>query len=118
LNCRRIHLLLGVTMTDLSNKSPAELQAIIAEAKSQLEIIRRSKHKAVIDQIKELAESIGVTVDIHEDGKARKTTGGIVPAKYRNPNDSTKTWTGRGMTPKWLQALIAEGRNKDEFLIS
>ena len=34
------------------------------------------------------------------------------------PNDSTKTWTGRGMTPKWLQALIAEGRNKDEFLIS
>ena len=106
-------------MTDFSNKSPAELQAIIAEAKSQLETIQRSKHKAVIAQIKELAESIGVTVDIHEDEKkARKATGVIVPVKYRNPNDSTKTWTGRGMTPKWLQALIAEGRDKDEFLIS
>ncbi|MGZ8944185.1 MAG: H-NS histone family protein [Methylococcaceae bacterium] len=106
-------------MADLSNKTPAELQVIISEAKAQLEAIQRSKHKEVIAQIKELAESIGVTVDIHEDGKkAIKSTGGIVPAKYRNPNDSTKTWTGRGMTPKWLQALIAEGRNKDEFLIS
>lgn len=106
-------------MTDLSNKTPAELQSIIAEAKAQLETIQRSKHKEVIAQIKELAESIGVTVDIQEDGKkARKAIGGIVPAKYRNPNDSTRTWTGRGMTPKWLQALIAEGRNKDEFLIS
>ena len=105
-------------MTDLSNKSLAELQTIIAEAKSQLEFIQRSKHKEVIAQIKELAESIGVTVDIQEDGKkARKGTGVIVPAKYRNPNDSTKTWTGRGMTPKWLRALVAEGRNKDEFLI-
>jgi len=104
-------------MTDLANKTPAELQVIISEAKAQLEAIQRSKHKEVIAKIKELAESIGVTVDIHEE-KARKATGGIVPAKYRNPNDSTKTWTGRGMTPKWLQALIAEGRNKDEFLIS
>ena len=106
-------------MTDFSNKTPAELQAIIAEANAQLETIQRSKHKEVIAQIKELAESISVTVDIHEDGKkARKAAGVVVPAKYRNPNDSTKTWTGRGMTPKWLHALIAEGRNKDEFLIS
>jgi DNA-binding protein H-NS len=114
-----MHFLLGVTMADLSNKTPAELQTIIAEAKAQLEAIQRSKHKEIIAKIKELAESIGVTVDIHEDEKkARKAAGVIVPAKYRNPNDSTKTWTGRGMTPKWLQALIAEGRNKDEFLIS
>jgi DNA-binding protein H-NS len=106
-------------MADFSNKTPAELQAIIAEANAQLETIQRSKHKEVIAKIKELAESIGVTVDIHDDGKkAIKSTVVIVPAKYRNPNDSTKTWTGRGMTPKWLQALIAEGRKKDEFLIS
>jgi DNA-binding protein H-NS len=106
-------------MTDLSNKTPAELQAIITEANAQLKIIQRGNYKKVIAQINELAESIGVTVEIHDDEKkAKKSTGIIVPAKYRNPSDPEKTWTGRGMTPKWLQALIAEGRNRDDFLIS
>ncbi|MGZ6330688.1 MAG: hypothetical protein ACXWM7_06765 [Parachlamydiaceae bacterium] len=38
-------------MADLSNKTPAELQTIIAEAKAQLEAIQRSKHKEVIAKL-------------------------------------------------------------------
>lgn len=105
-------------MTDLKTKTPEELQAIIIEAQAQLENIQRSKNKAVIAQIKELAASINVTVDIHEDGKKiGKRSGEIVPAKYRNPNDSNKTWTGRGMTPNWMKQLITDGHDKCEYLI-
>ena len=105
-------------MTDLLNKSPEELQTLIAEAKAQLDTIQRSKHKEVVAQIKELAASINVTVDIHEDGKKiGKRSGEIVPAKYRNPNDSNKTWTGRGMTPNWMKQLITDGHDKCEYLI-
>ena len=46
-------------MTKLQNKSQDELLAIIAEAQTQLEAIKRNKHKEVIAQIKELAASIG-----------------------------------------------------------
>ena len=40
--------------------------ALIAEAQTQLEALKRNHHKEVIAQIKELAASIGVTVDIRE----------------------------------------------------
>ena len=38
-----------------------------------------------------------------------------VAAKYRGPNG--ESWSGRGLTPKWLAALIAEGKKKEEFAI-
>jgi len=49
-------------MIEIQKKSQEELLAIIAEAQTQLEALRRSKYKEVIAQIKELATSIGVTV--------------------------------------------------------
>jgi len=32
-----------------------------------------------------------------------------VAPKYRNPQDATKTWTGRGKAPLWAQALKDAG---------
>jgi DNA-binding protein H-NS len=102
-------------MTEIQNKSQEELLAIIAEAQTQLEALKRSKYKEVIAQIKELAASIGVTVDIHEASKAASAK---VPAKFRNPDNQSQTWTGRGLAPKWLKALTDSGHDKNEFLIN
>jgi len=101
-------------MTDIQNKSKEELLALIAEAQTQLEAIKRSHYKEVIAKIKELAASIDVTVDIHETSKA---TSAKIPAKFSNPDNPLQTWTGRGMAPKWLKDLVEKGHNKDEFLI-
>ena len=101
-------------MTDIQNKSKEELMALIAEAQTQLEALKRSHYKEVIAQIKELAVSIGVTVDIHETSKA---TSAKIPAKFSNPDNPSQTWTGQGMAPKWLKDLVEKGHNKDEFLI-
>jgi DNA-binding protein H-NS len=54
----------------------------------------------------------------HIDHKVKKKTskgGAIVAAKYRGPNG--ETWSGRGLTPRWLAALVAQGQNKEEFAI-
>jgi DNA-binding protein H-NS len=32
-----------------------------------------------------------------------------VPPKYRNPADPQQTWTGRGRSPQWVQALREAG---------
>ena len=34
---------------------------------------------------------------------------GKVAPKYKNPADSTQTWTGRGKSPVWVQALKNAG---------
>jgi len=45
----------------------------------------------------------------------RSGEAGPVPPKYRGPNG--EEWSGRGHTPRWLTALEATGRQRDEFRI-
>jgi DNA-binding protein H-NS len=40
-----------------------------------------------------------------------------VKPKYRSP-EGNETWSGRGKPPLWLQALLDQGRNKEEFEIT
>ena len=47
--------------------------------------------------------------------RLRGPTGVAVAAKFRGPNG--ETWSGRGLTPRWLAALVATGKNKEEFSI-
>ena len=49
-------------------------------------------------------------------GRANGAAGVKVPAKYRGP--AGETWSGRGKQPRWLAALVAEGRAPTEFLIA
>lgn len=47
--------------------------------------------------------------------KAAKKAAVPVAAKFRGPNG--ETWSGRGLTPKWLAALVAQGQSKEMFAI-
>lgn len=42
--------------------------------------------------------------------------GVAVAAKFRGPHG--ESWTGRGLMPRWLSALVADGRRKEEFAIA
>lgn len=50
-------------------------------------------------------------------GKKRKSKVAGVPvaAKFKGPNG--ESWSGRGLSPKWLTALIAQGRSKSDFAV-
>ena len=37
--------------------------------------------------------------------------------KYRNPNEPSETWSGRGKQPRWLTAALKTGHTIDEFVI-
>ena len=57
----------------------------------------------------------GAAKSVKTPKAARKASNPVAP-KYRGPNG--EAWTGRGLTPKWLSTLIAQGRAKDSFLIA
>jgi DNA-binding protein H-NS len=42
---------------------------------------------------------------------------GSVAPKYRNLENPTETWAGRGLKPKWLAAAIKSGKKLEDFLI-
>jgi DNA-binding protein H-NS len=102
-------------MTDYQKLSESELQAVIDNAEKALRNIQANKRKDIIARIKELAASIDVAVDIHENDKRSARKGVKVLVKYRHPEDQGKTWTGRGVMPTWLQALINAGHERSEF---
>jgi len=104
-------------MTDYQNLSVNELQTVIDNAEKALKNKLVNHRKEIIGQIKELAASIDVTVEIIESDKKSPRKGVKVPAKYRHPNDPDKIWTGRGMMPKWLRTLIDQGHDSAEFKI-
>ncbi|MGR8979582.1 MAG: H-NS histone family protein [Gammaproteobacteria bacterium] len=102
-------------MTDYQKLSESELQSVIENAEKALKLKQANKRKEVIAQIKELAASIDVSVDIIENEKKSVRKGVKVPIKYRHPEDPEKVWTGRGVTPKWMRDLLAAGRDRSEF---
>lgn len=104
-------------MSDLQNLSENELQAMIENAKRLLDAKQATKRKDTLQQIKELAASINVTVEIIDSDKRRMRAGAKVPFKYAHPEDPSKRWTGRGMAPRWMQEFQAQGRDKSEFAI-
>jgi DNA-binding protein H-NS len=38
--------------------------------------------------------------------------------KYRNPDQPSETWSGRGKQPRWLTAALKAGHKVEEFVIA
>jgi len=51
-------------------------------------------------------------------GKTHPLKGRKVEPKYRDPDNPSQTWAGRGQPPKWLTGYESQGRKREEFLIS
>jgi DNA-binding protein H-NS len=102
-------------MTEYHNLSENELQAVIENAEKALKNKQMNKRKETIAQIKELAASIDMIAELYDIGKKSPRKGVKVAIKYRHPNDHEKTWTGRGVTPVWLQTLLDEGHDRSEY---
>ncbi len=104
-------------MTEYKHLSIHALESIIENGEKVLKNKQALIHKEVISQIRDLAASINVNVEIHETEKKSVRKGVKVPIKYIHPVDNDKTWTGRGVAPKWMQELLNLGHQRSEFEI-
>jgi DNA-binding protein H-NS len=49
---------------------------------------------------------------------ARGAQRGAVAPKYRNPDNPSDTWAGRGLQPRWLAAALKTGKKLEDFSIT
>lgn len=103
--------------TNFNKLSETDLADVIAKAEKELQARKDKKRKEIISEIKQLAASIGVIVDISEQGRRSSRKGQKVPPKYQNPDNPLQQWSGRGMKPNWLKAFIDNGQKIEEFEI-
>jgi len=100
----------------LSVESLMRVGSLVAEKRqAKQEEARTSARVAIEQQLQRSGLSLGDLFPELVPGRKR-TQGEPVPPKFQGPNG--ELWTGRGHEPRWLQALVAEGRNKEEFLIA
>jgi DNA-binding protein H-NS len=113
-----------------------DIQTQIQKLQKQAAEIKSKEFDKTVRDIVEKMQAFGITLkDIQSAlgkpraGKGRgkavtpkpatktggKKTAAPVAAKYRGPNG--ETWSGRGLMPRWLAALVAQGRTKEEFAI-
>jgi DNA-binding protein H-NS len=101
------------------------LRAQQAALEKQIAEQLNEQRAGAIAQIKGIMGEFGLTVaDLgnNKPGRPPKSVdSGAAPsskvaAKYRDP-DSGKTWSGRGLKPRWLADAIAAGRQLTDFAI-
>jgi DNA-binding protein H-NS len=110
-----------------------DIQSQIEKLQKQASDIKTKEFAATVKEIQAKMQAFGITVkDIQtpkagkpgrvakvkapKAPKASRKSGTPVAAKYRGPNG--ETWSGRGLTPKWLAALVAQGQSKESFAVT
>ncbi len=61
------------------------------------------------DITKALSSGKPTKVKTAKSGKKSTLAGAKVAPKYRNPTNPEQTWTGRGVSPKWIADLKTAG---------
>jgi DNA-binding protein H-NS len=94
-----------------------DLLSQIESLQNQVSEVRQREVGEAIAKVRGIIEEYQLSPsDIFPGGRTVKSSGakkssGKVAAKYRDPI-SGKTWTGRGLAPKWLA-----GKDKNDYLI-
>ncbi len=80
----------------------------------------RTAAKKVEAQIEENIHKDRAALKAEMEQKAAKagfTLAELFATQYRNPDDHSQTWSGKGARPNWLKTELAAGRSLSEFLI-
>jgi DNA-binding protein H-NS len=77
----------------------------------------------VVDQRRTLESELSKLARFQGGAPRSKSTLGFgargkVAPKYRNPDNHSETWAGRGLKPRWLTAAIKAGKKAEHFLIA
>jgi DNA-binding protein H-NS len=98
----------------LKSMSVAKLQ----DLKSQIEAAITEKVRARRHELEsELSKLAGYSGGGRRGRAAGPGRRGPVAAKYRNPENPSETWAGRGLKPRWLTAAIKGGKKLEDFAI-
>ncbi len=78
----------------------------------------KERERAELKQkIQAMAENSGFSVNDLFGGRGAGKGRSSGVAKYRNPDNSSETWTGRGRKPNWLIARLNKGAKIADFEI-
>jgi DNA-binding protein H-NS len=114
---------------NLASLSDDALATLITDAQAEQQARFERRKADVLETFRTQAEALGLDpaslakalakrgnsrprASSHADGRSS------VKPKYRNPQNPSETWAGRGAKPKWYEAHLARGGKAAELLIA
>jgi DNA-binding protein H-NS len=118
----------GTEHLELDKMSDAELRELMQHAKDTLS--KRIQER--MDEFRMLAREAGFEVTltkVGEGGERRRRRRSMpsdsdadrrsaVAPKYRNPDNQTEVWSGRGRKPKWVEEKLTSGTQLEDLRIT
>lgn len=97
-----------------------ELIELERDVKDAIVAKQGEEKEALKAQMRKMAEEAGLSLDeiLGTKRNGGRKSSGPSAAKYRNPDNSAETWTGRGRRPQWLlEKLSKKGVSVEDFAI-
>jgi DNA-binding protein H-NS len=107
---------------DLSQFDLAALRQLQEQIKVTLKDRELAEMARARAEILQIAQNVGVPLaDLIDLGGKKKSSDkgpkNAVAVRYRHPDDSSKTWTGRGRQPKWIAEWVEGGNTIDKLKV-
>jgi DNA-binding protein H-NS len=103
----------SMSVDQLSN-----LQAEVEAALSAKVVEERRELEAKLNHLSRLSGVGGARTYGRGPGRrGLSLRGRPVAPKYRNPENPSETWAGRGLKPRWLSAAMKSGKKLEDFAI-
>lgn len=103
------------TKPDWAKYSIPDLRNFLGEIESEIDTRQEREKAQVLEKMRDLASSIGLSMDDLFNRQKKPTGRSVVKAKYKHP--SGQTWSGRGKPPKAFQEWKDSGKDIEELAI-
>lgn len=109
---------------DLKSMTRKELEKLKTGVEKALARLETQDKKAALAAAEKAAAAHGFSLAeiTGSDGpmKTRKAKTGpktVSAPRYKNPDDATQTWTGKGRQPTWFKSALSAGKSPDSMEI-
>ncbi|NAZ37397.1 H-NS family nucleoid-associated regulatory protein [Rubellimicrobium sp. CFH 75288] len=110
-------------MIDYEKMSRKELMEMRAQIDRAIAAVAEREKREALRAAEEAARERGFTLEELVGSAAGSRRGRPTPpapasARYRNPQNPSQTWSGRGRRPAWIKEAEKQGRSLDEMRIA
>ncbi|ROU01142.1 H-NS family nucleoid-associated regulatory protein [Histidinibacterium lentulum] len=105
---------------DLSTMDRKDLEKLRKDIDKQIERLNKSDQKAALEAAERAAREHGFSLAELTGGASAKAgrVKTVNPPRYRNPDNPSQTWTGKGRRPDWIKAAQEKGEDLSKFEIA
>lgn len=108
---------------DLKGMTPKQLEKLASDVAKEISSRSKKQKDAALKAAAKAAKEHGfdLTELVGDAPKKRGRKAGAakakLPPKYKNPDNPSQTWSGRGRQPEWYKAAIKAGKSPESMEI-